>query len=193
MATTKKKTPDRRVARTRDALRVALISLILERGWDDIGVQDICDRANVGRSTFYTHFPSKEKLLSGAFDDLRKELRAHEKTSGDSPAPVFGIVRGLIEHVHENQRLFRAVIGKRSSLVVQRRFSQLVHELVAEDFAASDIPPTRRAPATHYVAGALFGLLTWWVDTRSPLAPNELEILFRELTMPVFSGLHNNK
>ncbi len=192
MASSKNKTTDRRVARTRDTLREALIGLILDRGWDEIGVQDICDRANVGRSTFYMHFSCKEKLLSSAFEDLRKELRAHEKNSGESHTPVFGVASGLIGHVHENKRLFRAVVGKRSSLVVQRRFRQLVIDLVEEGLAASDIPPTRRAPVTHYVAGALFELLTWWVDSRSPLAPDELGILFRELTMPVFSMLHNS-
>lgn len=189
MATTKNKTTDRRVARTRTALREALIELILERGWDEIGVQDICDRANVGRSTFYMHFSCKDKLLNGAFGDLRKELRAQEKISDEPHAPVFGIARGLVGHVYENKRLFRAVIGKRSSLVVQRRFRQLVIDLVEEDFAASDIPAARHAAATHYVAGALFELLTWWVDSRSPLTPDELEKVFRELTTPVFGVL----
>lgn len=189
MATTKKKTTDRRVARTHTALREALIELILERGWDEIGVQDICDRANVGRSTFYMHFSCKDKLLNSAFGDLRKELRAQEKISDEPRTPVFEIARGLIGHVHENKRLFRAVIGKRSSLVVQRRFRQLVIDLVEEDFAASDIPAARHAAATHYIAGALFELLTWWVDSRSPLAPDELEKIFRELTTPVFGVL----
>lgn len=191
MATTKKKTPDRRVARTHEALREALIELILDRGWDEIGVQDICDLANVGRSTFYMHFSSKEKLLSGAFDDLRMELRAQGKSSDGQDTRVFGISCGLIGHVFENQRLFRAVLSKRSSLVVQRRFRQLVLELIGENIATSDISPARRAPATHYVAGALFELLTWWVDSRNPLAADELEKLFRELTTPVLDVLRN--
>src|SRR5512139_3251865 len=67
---------DRRVLRTRATLREALVRLILERGWDDISVQDVCDRANVGRSTFYSHFADKEELLLAGFDDLRKALVA---------------------------------------------------------------------------------------------------------------------
>lgn len=189
MKTTSSKTIDRRVARTHGALRDALVALILERGWDEIGVQDICDRANVGRSTFYMHFSCKEKLLSSAFGDLRKELRAQEKNSGEPYTPVFGIAKGLIGHVHENQRLFRAVIGKRSSLVVQQRFRQLVIELVAEDLDTGDIPVARRAAGGRYIAGALFELLTWWIDSRSPLSPDELEAIFCELTAPVFSVL----
>ena len=53
---------DRRVLRTRAVLRDALITLVGESGWDAITVQDICDRAKVGRSTFYMHFADKEDL-----------------------------------------------------------------------------------------------------------------------------------
>lgn len=185
----KRNTVDRRVTRTQTALREALIELILERGWDEISVQDICDRADIGRSTFYGHFTCKEELLTSAFGDLRKTLRAQQMNSGDLRTPVFGFVQGLIEHVYENQRLFRAVIGKRSGLAIQRRFRQLLIELVNEDLTLGGIPVARRAAGGHYIAGALFELLTWWIDSRSQLSPHELELIFRELTIPVFSAL----
>jgi AcrR family transcriptional regulator len=55
---------DRRIRRTRAALRQALIGLVLERGYDAVTIRDVVDRANVGRSTFYAHYPSKEDLLT---------------------------------------------------------------------------------------------------------------------------------
>ncbi len=58
--------PDRRVRRTREALRNALLALLVERGWDDIDVQALCVRTDIGRSTFYLHFPNKEALLRGS-------------------------------------------------------------------------------------------------------------------------------
>src|SRR5258708_39605550 len=64
--------PDRRVARTHQLLRDALHSLIREKDYDSIVVKEILDRANVGRSTFYTHFNDKDALLvSGIYDMLR--------------------------------------------------------------------------------------------------------------------------
>ncbi len=189
MGTARRKATDRRVARTHGALHDALITLILERGWDETSVQNVCDRANVGRSTFYAHFASKEKLLMSGFAALRQALRSQERSASEPRAPGFGFARGLIEHVHENQRLFRAVIGKRSGLVVQRRFRQLLVGLVEEDLAAASIPAARREAAAHYIAGALFELLTWWIDSRSSLAPRELETIFHELTAPVIGAL----
>ncbi|HLA33291.1 MAG TPA: helix-turn-helix domain-containing protein, partial [Rhodocyclaceae bacterium] len=73
---------DRRVQRTRNALREALVELMMERTWDEIGVQDICERANIGRSTFYMHFSSKDEWQQGAFDDLRREIRARHDKAG---------------------------------------------------------------------------------------------------------------
>ena len=65
---------DRRVARTRAMLQQAHISLILEKGYEAITVDDICDAANVGRSTFYAHYTSKDDLRRSGLEHLRKEL-----------------------------------------------------------------------------------------------------------------------
>ena len=56
---------DRRVSKTKKLLSDALMALIIEKGYDDVKVQDILDKANVGRTTFYLHYESKEQLLLG--------------------------------------------------------------------------------------------------------------------------------
>jgi AcrR family transcriptional regulator len=175
---------DRRVLRTRRLLRDALIELILERGWDKVSVQDVCERADVGRSTFYTHFADREELLLGGFDDLRKMLRAQRTGSGDKLA----FVRGLIEHAHEHARLFRAIIGKRAGHAVEKRFRQTVLTLVRDDLAEHGYAGRSLEVTTHYIAGALVELLTWWVDARNPPGPAEIEEMFRRLTTPVFAA-----
>src|SRR3954447_21575352 len=102
--------PDRRVQRTRRHLREALMALILERGWDAVSVRDVCEKADVGRSTFYVHFADKENLLLSGFDDLHAamdEIRSH------AGAP-FGFIEPLIVHVAEHKRLLQAVLGRQS-------------------------------------------------------------------------------
>src|SRR5881396_2641445 len=68
------KPPDRRVQRTRKLLQDALVSLMIEQGYEATTVQDIIDRANVGRATFYAHFADKETLLVSRLEDLRAML-----------------------------------------------------------------------------------------------------------------------
>ncbi len=180
---------DRRVQRTRKALREAMVALILERGWDAVGVQEVCERANVGRSTFYTHFADKEELLVGGLGDLGQALRVQARAAAGASGRPLGFVRGMIEHVGEQHRLFRAVVGKRSGQAVHQRFRELVIELVSGDLAPLAPAGPRREAAIRYVAGAFLELLVWWVDARTPLPAEELEAIFERLSAPVLAML----
>ena len=107
---------DRRVQRTRRILRDALSTLLQERNWDEIGVQDICERADVGRSTFYAHYADKEDLLQGSLEQLRDFLQ--EPTSAP-PAedrdvhPALAFCLPMLEHAAEMRPLFHAMVGRR--------------------------------------------------------------------------------
>jgi AcrR family transcriptional regulator len=178
---------DRRVQRTHRALREALLALMIERGWDGFSVQDVCDRADVGRSTFYTHFADKEELVGGSFEDLRRTLRAQAAAaSGADPRPL-AFSRGLIEHAHEQRRLFLAIVGKRSGHLVQRKFRELVVGLVRDDLAGVLPAGQRRDAAAAFLAGALLELLTWSLETKSSLETEALDVLFHQLAAPVLA------
>ena len=171
---------DRRVARTHRVLREALLALIRERGWDNVTVQDVCERADVGRSTFYVHFADKEELLVTGFGDLRKRLRAHA-----SPEPL-GFTMALIEHAGENIDLFKALVGRRPAARVQREFLDVVRELVADDLIAAGVPAGSVPDvAVAYVAGAFWETLAWWFEQRRPPPATELATAFKRMTLPV--------
>ena len=176
---------DRRTQRTRTALREALLALMHEQGWDEIDVRQICERANVGRSTFYTHFTSKDDLLSGGFDDLRRMLQQAARSTDAASAkgrrqPRLSFALGLMEHAWENRRVFRMLIGRRSGYAVHQRFKQMLLALVDDELTdwAEDVP---RDAAVRWTAGALFELLTWWMETRSPMPPAELHAMLERL------------
>ncbi len=182
-----KKGSDRRVQRTHRLLTEALVELILERGFDAVTVQALCERADVGRATFYTHFADKEELLVGGLDSLRSFLREQAPLAPGSRPLAFA--RGVIEHAHEQRRLFRAVVGNRSGHVVHQTFRRLVLRLVREDLEHWAPGHPRLDPAIHSIGGALLELLTWWVDARSPLEPSALEAEFHLLSDPVLASL----
>jgi AcrR family transcriptional regulator len=172
------------VQRTHRALREALVSLILERGFEAISVQDVIDRADVGRSTFYAHFADKEDLLLSGFDDLRRALRAASPAGGEGP---LAFTLGLAEHVHEQKRLFRALVGKRGGPPVQSRFRAMLIELIREDLAGIDHPLVE--PGVQYLAGAFMEMLTWWVETRNGLTAQQFDQMFHELSAAILRRL----
>jgi AcrR family transcriptional regulator len=177
---------DRRVQRTRDALRVALMQLMVECGWDAIDVQTLCERANIGRSTFYQHYPNKEELLKASFGGLRNALLAQTKTVTLQPGRL-GFVSAMVAHVHEAQEVFRAVVGRRSGNYVQDRFRELLIELVQAELLASSARDWQSAAQAHYLGGALFELLAWWLNRSRSQKPQEIEALFHTWSMPVLA------
>jgi AcrR family transcriptional regulator len=160
---------------------------MIERDWEEINVQDICDRANIGRSTYYTHFGDKGELLVSGFDDLRKFMRAQRAEQATSD-DLLGFARGLIDHAFEERELFRALLGKRSGHFVQKRFRQMVTDLIKQDLAGLLSNRAHLDAVVHYVSGAFMELLTWWIDTRSSLQPDDIEALFRKLTSPALAA-----
>lgn len=183
----RRKPRDRRVQRTHRLLTDALVALILERGWEAVSVQDVCERADVGRSTFYTHFADKEDLLAGGLDALGVFLREQAPLSEDSRPLAFA--RGMIEHADEQRRLFRAVVGKRSGQIVQHRFRELLTDLVREDLEHFAPGHARVEVTTRFVAGAFFELLIWWLEARASLHKEELERELHRLAAPVIATL----
>src|SRR5580698_1580477 len=97
---------DRRVARTRMMLQKAHISLILEKGYEAITVDDICAAANVGRSTFYAHYTSKDDLRRSGLEHLRKLLVNRQKDALAKPGDIrdrsLGFSLTMFEHAHEH-------------------------------------------------------------------------------------------
>jgi AcrR family transcriptional regulator len=171
------------------------VSLIQEKGFEALTVQEIIDRANVGRATFYAHFDNKEDLLISGFDGLRASLRArqHEALArapaGDERLLAFSYE--LFAHVNEYRAVSQAMIGKQSGAAVQRVLHKLLVDLVRDDVKAAaprgadgTIP---REALAQFVAGALFGLLMWWLDEKKPLSPTAMNTLFRRLAIPAIA------
>ncbi|HEY2791136.1 MAG TPA: TetR/AcrR family transcriptional regulator, partial [Micromonosporaceae bacterium] len=111
---------DRRVRRTRALLQTALVDLIIERGYHRISVQDVLDRADVGRSTFYAHFRDKDALLVSSFDELRDDLRRDMDalTPGELPDDPAHPVSVVFQHAYAHRPIYRALCGQQGGNVV---------------------------------------------------------------------------
>jgi len=182
----KHRAPDRRVQRTHRLLHEALIALIHERGWDAITVQDVCERADVGRSTFYVHFADKEELLVSGFGQLRKHLR---KAVAVDPARPLAFTQALLEHTHEYEPVYRALLGRRTAQVVYRTWIDLVSELLEADLEQLVHRGVLRSAAVRYLAGAMWELLGWWSEQPKRATTVDLADTYRRLTMAVVREL----
>jgi AcrR family transcriptional regulator len=188
---------DRRIERTQQLLREALRSLIQEKGFESLTVQEIIDRANVGRATFYSHFDNKDDLLVSGFEDLRASLKARQRyalSRGHTIEDrVFGFSREVFAHTNEYRDAFRAMVGQRSGAVVQRLLQKLSVELIREDVKRTMVRAENPAAHTdealvHFIAGALVGVLMWWLDGRMRLSVDDVNAYFRRLALPALKA-----
>lgn len=146
---------DRRVRKTREALYASLVSLIVTKGYDATTVQDVIAEADVGRSTFYEHFSSKEDLLRYGFGRLREQIESVRATVGVQP---FAFVAPLFEHARNHAGLYAALLGGRGGVIAQRHFREVLSELVAEEVRhAGD-------PAAAFAVGSIVGVLEAWLE-----------------------------
>ena len=188
--------PDRRVERTGQLLRGALVALIREKGFEALTVQEIIDRANVGRATFYAHFDNKDDLLVSGFEELGASLRARQREAFARGRTVedrvFGFSREVFAHTNEHRDVFRAMVGKRSGAVVERVLHKLLIELLREDVTGAVGRPrhhdVQAEALVQFLAGALFGLLMWWLDGREKLSEAEIDGVFRRMALPAFTA-----
>jgi AcrR family transcriptional regulator len=183
----KKTGVDRRIARTRAGLQHALIALILRKGYDAITVADICAEANVGRSTFYLHFASKEALKLSGLEHLREELAARQEEALASATGKVGLgfSLGLFEHARDHIDLYRALIGGSGEEIALDGLKRILADLVRRELApeigsgtTEEIPPEF---VVQYAVGAYMSVLTWWLDRGAQPSAQRMDEMVRHL------------
>ena len=188
---------DRRIQKTLNFLHEALGALIREKPYDEIVVQEILDRANVGRSTFYMHFRHKDELLvSGIHDILGSVHTVREASSSSTPYErILSFSLPVFQHIHQHRRTGTAMMGTHGRAVVHDHLQRVVAERIAEDVrkhfqgrrkTSIKIP---QEVLVQYIASTFILVLNWWADSRQPLQPSEADALFRALIMPTLSAV----
>jgi AcrR family transcriptional regulator len=179
---------DRRVERTRELLQKALIELIGEGGYDAITIQDIVDRANIGRTTFYLHYTGKDELFMSCHEAIvsefqigphhpltREELLANEAPQG---------MKYAYRHLEDKRPLFYSIFQGKDSFLILRRI---------RDWSAGEIEASLRAAfaeaestipldvLANYLAGAQIALLQWGLEKRQSHRLEKLAQTFHRL------------
>jgi AcrR family transcriptional regulator len=171
---------DPRIERTREALRAALMALIEEKGFDAISVQDITERARLNRATFYLHYRDKQDLLirtsEAVFDGLVAEAGPIDRGNLAFEKPPQQVVI-LFEHLAKHRDFYRVVLGRSGvpALVARMRAYLVVftqqHIAGLHSLYPAAVPILDDMFISEYVAGALLGIILWWLDNDRPHSP----------------------
>jgi AcrR family transcriptional regulator len=162
---------DRRKRRTRRLIVDALVGLMQERRFDRITVQEIIDRADVGRSTFYAHFRDKGEVLTSEFVRVIDVLHHHLGGAG-TLGELFLPSLGLFQHVADQHALFRALVRGHGVEILFEAAQRELRARAERDLAALLVRhgnPSVPAPiVADYLAGTFLSLMRWWLDQHMP-------------------------
>jgi AcrR family transcriptional regulator len=184
--------PDRRIIRTKLAIREALVELIAEKGFDSLSVRDITTRANVNRGTFYLHYQDKFDLL----DQIEMEIvQAIEKivlqanslnladfNSIDKPLPV-GV--SMFEYFKENAALMHAILGMGGDFAFMARIRQTIEKNLKLGFLAGMKAENFLVPSEYlisYILSAHFGVIQTWLQKGCIESPKEMALILSRLS-----------
>jgi len=181
---------DRRVRRTRAALRQALVELVLDKGFHAVTVEEITERADVGRATFYAHYRDKEDLLVGIVRDLAEDRERLLPAVRQAHAEGFtGLpVKYIFEHAEQEKPVYQVILRGEGDGRALREFTDLIRTHAEAAFRArvEQLAVTPRIPldiVARAWTGELIGLLTWWVENDTGYGAAEITAHLRDLSV----------
>jgi AcrR family transcriptional regulator len=186
---------DRRSRRTRRLVADALIALMLEKRYDRITVQEIIDRADVGRSTFYAHYRDKDDVLVGEFERVLDTFHLELDPDGGDGAGGQQLLPSLslFRHVQEQYKLYLALVrGGAVDLhyetgyrYLSARVTQQLSARVGDERALAVPLPI----LANHVAGTFLSLLRWWLEHQMPYSPERMHEIFQQLVLPTVGSI----
>lgn len=186
---------DRRTARTEKRLREALHALIQEKDYDLIVVKEILDRADVGRSAFYTHFRNKDDLLVSSIREILESVPHPPAKSGpDVRERILWFSLPILEHLEHRRRTGGLRLDGRGRNILHGHVQRVLADLIANE-CRRDLPRVRSAAGSvpvavlvQHLAATFILILNWWIESRSPLCASEANDLYRSLVLPAMAG-----
>jgi AcrR family transcriptional regulator len=184
----KQRKADRRSKRTYRLVNVALAELLMEKPYHEILVQDILDRAGIGRTTFYAHYFDKADVLDNMIAELL-ETYTEQIVHSDAQeriVPSLELFRHIYErHQHQQlQAIMHGHAGERLWEAMQTALCKAIEPALVR-YHANDGSLSMPLPVvSQYLSGAFLTVLEWWLAADMPYPPEHIESIFQQLAMP---------
>ncbi|MCR4962317.1 MAG: TetR/AcrR family transcriptional regulator [Firmicutes bacterium] len=177
---------DRKQKKTRAAIFAAFSSLLAKKSYNRITVQEIIDAADVGRTTFYAHFETKDDLLK----ELCEELFGHIIGSAMDCAHTHGLYSDasspdsvfchLLQHLQKNGSNILGLLSCESNDIFLRYFKNSLNDLIQNQFLQGKPPKLDLPPdfLINHISGSFVEMVLWWIKGGMKQTPEELDRYF---------------
>ena len=177
---------DRRTRKTRQLLRDTLLTLLKEKRYEEISVQDIIARADVARSTFYVHYVDKDDLLTGSHgifaENLGEQMLAHAGESGSAFSS-----RTWFYHIQAQGDILKVIAKDSAMELAMKTLHGIIHDSVQKGMQAHAPIKNASVPLpliVDYLTDTLMTLIKWWFKDGMRYTPEQMDEMFQQLVMP---------
>ncbi len=180
-------TTDRRIRRTQKLLGEALIALALEKGYKNITIQDVTERADIGYRTYFRHYAGLDELLihvgESRLDEIYDLLNVPEtETVIEDPLPHFQQIGFMLfKHIQENQTEFRFLLLDNSLRFLLEPVMKRACERAQEKLDSLPEKNITSALAANHIIASAFSLMRWWLENDMPYPPERMGQIFTSL------------
>ncbi|RKI31392.1 TetR/AcrR family transcriptional regulator [bacterium 1xD8-6] len=183
---------DRRQQKTRSAIFSAFIDLLSKKSYSKITVQEIIDTANVGRTTFYAHFETKDDLLkevcTSLFDHVFSDVPQIESTHDFSAArnKTDAIITHILYHLRDNHRNILDILTCDSGDLFLKFFKHYLNDLVSQHMVLKIPLEIPKELLINHISGSFVNLVQWWIEGGLKQSPEQITVYFKTVIMPIF-------
>jgi len=172
----------RRALRNRQAIKTTAQTLLLEKGYDELTVQDITEGADLGYGTFYNYYKDKDELI---WDILQPACPEEIKANGHAPAEIgYGCYHQAFEHAADNWQLFRTVLSSNGVKALTTNMEEFFAPQIQRILDITGLSKKLSMPKdllNECVTGALVRIMTWWLQTPNDYNTEQIADMFYEL------------
>jgi AcrR family transcriptional regulator len=163
---------DRRIAKSQEAIKKAVIELMSEKNFDDITIQDISDRANVSRGTIYLHYMDKFDLLDKLIEEHINVMRELCESASDMDFIDANLI--WFEYLERNYLFFSTMLASKGAPSFRSQFLEfLIEEFKDEvDITEGKNHGLNEDVFLQFIVMAYVGIVEWWITNGMPYPPH---------------------
>ncbi|WP_099468991.1 TetR/AcrR family transcriptional regulator [Konateibacter massiliensis] len=185
---------DRRQQKTREAIFEAFGSLLSAKRYSKITIQEIIEKANVGRSTFYAHFETKDDLLKEMCTELFEHIFSKSldmETTHDfslTAKDSSSMLTHILYHLRDNKRNIIGLLNSESNELFLFYFKQYLNELITSSMLDGVEEEKAAIPydfLVEHISGSFVVLVQWWIKNKMRQSPEEISGYFEAVIAPV--------
>lgn len=178
------KKTDLRIIRTRNSIKEAFLSLVGEKGFDSITIQDIADYAIINRATFYLHYYDKQDLLDKVTEEVFEELSqlikptSYVENNEVLISKLEYMIQNIFENISENIRFYYVMLGSNGIYGVNSRIQAVIKNNFKREFLLLNLQEENLSMPmdllVEFMTSALMGMIRWWVINDQIYSPKHM-------------------